>query len=84
MDQAADQLGIDPVEIRKLNLVGPGGTILPGKRGLDADLAKDLAMVTKAIGWEEPDKAYTGTGIGVSASDAGAYPVSDCTGENSV
>ena len=76
MDQAADQLGIDPVEIRKLNLVGPGGTILPGKRGLDADLAKDLAMVTKAIGWEEPDKAYTGTGIGVSASDAGAYPVS--------
>ena len=76
MDQAADQLGIDPVEIRKLNLVGPGGTILPGKRGLDADLAKDLTMVAEAIGWEEPDKAYTGTGIGVAASDAGAYPVS--------
>jgi CO/xanthine dehydrogenase Mo-binding subunit len=76
MDQAADRLGIDPVEIRKRNLVGPGGTILPGKRGLDADLAKDLDMVTKAIAWEEPNEPYTGTGIGISASDAGAYPVS--------
>lgn len=76
LDQAAKKLGIDPIKLRKLNLVAPGGTILPGKRGLDADLASDLDMVSEALEWDTPDSEFTGTGVGVSASDAGAYPVS--------
>lgn len=76
MDQAAERLGIDPFEIRKLNLVPPGGTIIPGKRGLDADLAADLDMVAESLNWGEEQPPLVGSGFGVAASDAGAFPVS--------
>ena len=76
MDQAAEQLGIDPLVLRKRNILPPGGIILPGKRGLDADLGADLDIATETLGWGSQQPALTGTGFGVSASDAGAYPVS--------
>ena len=76
MDQAADELGIDPLQLRKQNIHPPGGTIIPGKRGLDADLAADLDIVTETLGWPDAAGAMQGIGFGVSASDAGAYPVS--------
>jgi CO/xanthine dehydrogenase Mo-binding subunit len=71
MDEAADRLGIDALELRLRNLVAPGEPILPGKRGVDADLAADLRMLTESLGWPGP-----GIGFGVSASDAGAHPTS--------
>lgn len=81
MDRAAEQLGIDPLQIRKVNLVARGGTLLPGKRGLDADIASDLDMIVTAL--EQPgDVAQDqrprlhGSGFGCSASDAGAFPIS--------
>ncbi len=49
MDMAADRLGIDPVELRRRNLLAPGDTLIPGKRPLDADLAADLDAVVKAL-----------------------------------
>lgn len=76
MDQAAERLGIDPLELRKLNILPPGGTIVPGKRGLDADLGADLDIVTSTLDWGSESQHMTGSGFGVSASDAGAYPVS--------
>jgi CO/xanthine dehydrogenase Mo-binding subunit len=76
MDQAAAELGIDPLELRKRNIQPPGGTILPGKRGLDADLAADLDIVADTLGWPDAAGPMQGIGFGVSASDAGAYPVS--------
>ena len=39
LDMAADRLGIDPVELRRRNLLAPGDTLIAGKRPLDADLA---------------------------------------------
>lgn len=74
MDEAAVRLGIDPVEIRLRNLVGPGEELLPGKRPLDADLAADLRCLVDALGW--PGGGPSTIGFGVSASDAGAYPTS--------
>lgn len=74
MDEAAEKLGIDAVEIRLRNLVGPGEIITPGKRPLDADLADDLRCVASALGW--PGHGAATVGLGVSASDAGAYPTS--------
>jgi CO/xanthine dehydrogenase Mo-binding subunit len=71
MDIAADKLGIDPAEIRLRNVVRPGEELLPGKRGLDADLAADLKLLTDSLGWPAP-----GIGFGLSASDAGAHPTS--------
>lgn len=74
MDEAAARLGIDPVELRLRNLVGPGEQLLPGKRPLDADLKADLRCLADALGW--PGDGRHAVGLGVSASDAGAYPTS--------
>lgn len=74
MDEAALKLGIDPVELRLRNLVGPGEVLLPGKRPLDADLKDDLRCLVQSLGW--PGTSAFTVGFGVSASDAGAYPTS--------
>src|SRR5919198_253399 len=74
MDEAAVRLGIDPVELRLRNLVGPGETLIPGKRPLDADLKEDLRCLVTSLAW--PGVAAATVGFGVSASDAGAYPTS--------
>ena len=62
--------------LRKLNLLPPGGTIVPGKRGLDADLVADLDMVAESLKWGSEQGPLVGSGFGVAASDAGAFPVS--------
>ena len=72
MDEGADKLGMDPVELRLLNVVKPGEEILPGKRGIDADLAEDLRWAVSSLGWGE----RPGVGFGIAASDAGAHPTS--------
>lgn len=79
MDMAADRLGIDPTELRRRNLLPPGGTIIEGKRGLDADLGADLDAVAAELerhaGADEPG-VRRGRGVAVTASDAGASPIS--------
>jgi CO/xanthine dehydrogenase Mo-binding subunit len=75
MDEAAAKLGIDPVELRLRNLVGPGEQFMPGKRPLDADLKDDLRCLASALEWPGA-AAGRSIGLGVSASDAGAYPTS--------
>ena len=74
MDEAAAKLGIDAVELRLRNLVGPGEEIIPGKRPIDADLRDDLRCLATALDW--PGAEGHAVGLGVSASDAGAYPTS--------
>jgi CO/xanthine dehydrogenase Mo-binding subunit len=74
MDEAAQKLSIDPVELRLRNLVGPGEVLIPGRRGLDADLKDDLRCLASSLGW--PGTGAATIGLGVSASDAGAYPTS--------
>ena len=49
LDMAADRLGIDPVELRRRNLLAPGDTIIDGKRPLDADLAADIDAIVSAL-----------------------------------
>lgn len=79
MDMAADRLGIDPTELRRRNLLPPGGAIIEGKRGLDADLGTDLDAVAAELerhaGTDEPG-VRRGRGVAVTASDAGASPIS--------
>jgi len=75
MDEAAAKLGIDPVELRLRNLVGPGEEFMPGKRPLDADLKDDLRCLASALEWPG-ERIGRAIGLGVSASDAGAYPTS--------
>ncbi len=75
MDEAAARLGIDAVELRLRNLVRRGEELIPGKRPLDADLLLDLDMLSESLNWPQPGKGRA-AGVGISASDAGAYPVS--------
>jgi CO/xanthine dehydrogenase Mo-binding subunit len=75
MDEAAAKLGIDPVELRMRNLVAPGEEFMPGKRPLDADLKDDLRCLSAALEWPGATAGHS-IGLGVSASDAGAYPTS--------
>ena len=49
MDMAADRLGIDPVELRRRNLLAPGDTLIAGRRPLDADLAADIDAIVSAL-----------------------------------
>ena len=83
MDMAADRLGIDPVELRRRNLLAPGDTIIDGKRPLDADLSADLDAIVAALEAHaavSADRATSGIlrgrAVAVTASDAGASPIS--------
>lgn len=76
LDQAAELLGMDALALRLRNLVQPGEEILPGKRGIDADLPADLGMVVDSLRRDASGRPGSGIGFGVTASDAGAFPVS--------
>lgn len=76
LDQAAERLGISGADIRRRNLARKGETILPGKRGIDADIPADLEMVVESLERDRKDVAHYGIGFGCSVSDAGAYPIS--------
>ena len=56
IDMAADRLGIDPVELRRRNLLAPGDTLIAGKRPLDADLAADLDAIVCALDSHAADR----------------------------
>jgi CO/xanthine dehydrogenase Mo-binding subunit len=75
MDEAAERLGLDPLEIRLRNVVDPGESLWPKVRGLDADLNADLCLAAEALDWWTPPAAGHGRGIAISASDAGSEPV---------
>ena len=76
MNEAAARLGLDPIEIRRRNVLAPGQRAWPGVRGLDADLAADLDLVAERLAWSAPRPAHRGRGIAISASDAGSEPTS--------
>ena len=73
MDMAADRLGIDPVELRRRNLLAPGDTIIDGKRPLDADLVADLDAIVCALDQHAADRdaAVQASGDQHAAVDAG-------------
>ena len=80
MDMAADRLGVDPVELRRRNLLAPGDTVIDGKRPLDADLAADIDAIVCALDAHAASAPSPGTlrgrAVAVTASDAGASPIS--------
>jgi CO/xanthine dehydrogenase Mo-binding subunit len=75
IDELAERIGCDPVELRQKNLASRGESIHPGLRPLDADLSGDLDMVVQALMGRPLPKNH-GRGVACSASDAGSEPVS--------
>jgi CO/xanthine dehydrogenase Mo-binding subunit len=77
MDQAAEQLGIDPAELRRRNLVHRGERLIPGNRAMDADLVDDLDLLVAELDTRPSTEGrLRGVGFGCAATDAGAVPSS--------
>ena len=78
VDELARRAGIDPLEIRRRNLLRPGQPVRPDGTGkpLDADLVGDVEKAAAAIGWDEPKREWSGRGVAVGLLAAGAHPVS--------
>ncbi len=76
VDEVARRAGIDPIEIRRRNLLRPGELVRPGGKPLDADLVGDVEKVAEALGWTRPRVAGSGRGVSVGLLAAGAHPVS--------
>lgn len=72
MDMAADRLGIDPVELRRRNLLAPGDALIDGKRPLDADLAADLDAIVCALDSHAADRGAGGPPAGIGHADGHA------------
>jgi CO/xanthine dehydrogenase Mo-binding subunit len=70
MDQAAHQLGIDPVEMRHANAVHSGDVSVHGWQIKSAALDECLEKVTEATGWKEKKSKKTyGKGIGLACTN---------------
>jgi CO/xanthine dehydrogenase Mo-binding subunit len=78
VDELAREAGIDPLEIRRRNLLRPGQPVRPDGTGkpLDADLVGDVEKAAAAVGWGEPKREWSGRGVAVGLLAAGAHPVS--------
>jgi CO/xanthine dehydrogenase Mo-binding subunit len=76
VDEVARRAGLDPIEIRRRNLLRPGEQVRPGGKPLDADLIGDVEKVAEALGWTRERAAGTGRGVAVGLLAAGAHPVS--------
>jgi CO/xanthine dehydrogenase Mo-binding subunit len=75
LDEAAARLGIDPVELRRRNVLDPGERPWAKARGIDANLAADLELAKEELRWSEPAGPGRGKAIALSASDAGSEPI---------
>ena len=79
VDEVARRSGVDPLELRRQNLLAPGEEVRPGGKPLDADLVGDVEKVAAAVGWGEPKEPWVGRGVSVGLLAAGAHPVSSAT-----
>jgi CO/xanthine dehydrogenase Mo-binding subunit len=75
LDEAAAKLGLDPLELRRRNVLSFRERPWPKARGIDADLAADLTLAAEEIEWDVPAAPGRGKAIALSASDAGSEPI---------
>jgi CO/xanthine dehydrogenase Mo-binding subunit/CO/xanthine dehydrogenase FAD-binding subunit len=69
MDELADRLGLDPVELRIANANQPGDVTHAGWRLASGRLAECLATARDAIGWNEKRPlGGSGRGVGIAAA----------------
>lgn len=69
MDEAAYDLGIDPVELRKNNVAYPGYRTMSGLKVTSCAMKETLEAASETIGWEKnKDHLEEHEGIGFAAS----------------
>jgi CO/xanthine dehydrogenase Mo-binding subunit len=85
VDIIAHSLGIDPLELRLMNMLERGDEIRPGERPLDGDPQHGLRMAAQAVGipLDSPPEPMggrgtikVGRGVGCNLSGVGASPTS--------
>src|SRR5213078_5084836 len=76
VDEVARRTGLDPLDVRRINLLTPGEEVRAGGKPLDADLVGDVEKVAAAVGWGEERRPHVGRGVSVGLLAAGAHPVS--------
>ena len=79
MDRIAEELRLDPVEVRRKNLLRQGELWFPGRKPMDADLASSLDKVVSAVGWSSSARSQAaGTtsakAIAWGIREGGAFP----------
>jgi CO/xanthine dehydrogenase Mo-binding subunit len=75
LTEAARQLGIDPIEIRRRNLPAKGEAFIPNDTPADGDWAAALDAAEKAVAWHAPLAPNRGRGLALglkSSSTASA------------
>jgi CO/xanthine dehydrogenase Mo-binding subunit len=70
MNEAAEKLEIDPVEIRLLNMPEKGQEFIPGDTPADGDWKEALRTLAKAMDWYGPRKPGTGRGIAIGSKNS--------------
>lgn len=76
IDMIARALQIDPVDLRRRNLLRPGAPYRPGDSAMDCDLEAGLEAVATRIGWSTPAPRRAphlarGRGVAIGFKDAG-------------
>ena len=78
MDEIARGLGVDPVELRRRNLLAPGEPWYPGRLAADGRWAEVLDRAARAVGWEQlpapgggRGSAARGKGVAVALKNSG-------------
>ena len=79
LDEAAEQLALDPIEVRRRNFIGENVDTVNGQRITSNGFLKCLELVEQASGWKtRHGKLGRGRGLGVAGSmyiSGTAYPV---------
>ena len=79
LDEAAEKLKLDPMEVRRINFIGEQVDTVNGQRITSNGFLKCLELVEQASGWKERrGKLGPGRGLGVAGSmyiSGTAYPV---------
>ncbi len=79
LDEAAEKLGLDPIEVRRRNFIGEFVETVNGQKITSNGFLKCLELVEKASGWNDRHgKLGPGRGLGVAGSmyiSGTAYPV---------
>lgn len=80
MDEAARTLGIDPLELRLMNLARPGEHFIPGDTPADGDWAAVVTKAAEMIGWGSPLAQDHGGGGGGAADGSAAHDTAPARG----
>lgn len=75
MDQIATALGIEPLELRRRNLLRRGETVRPDLRPIDVDMSEALDLVAQALPPQGEGSDALARGLAVAASDPGIMAV---------